>query len=109
MISDMAKETVLCTYRVRPDAEALFVDLLRAHWSTLRELEFVTDDEPLVLRSMDGPTFVEIFTWVDGGFSRAHEHPDVLTIWERMDPLLEARDGRPKWEFPHYLRQQLHS
>jgi hypothetical protein len=31
-----------------------------------------------------------------------HEHPDVLAIWEPMDPLLEDRDGRPKWEFPHY-------
>ena len=107
MISDMAKETVLCTYRVRPDAEAPFVDLLRAHRSTLHELQFITDDEPLLLRSVTEPTFVEIFTWVDGGFSRAHEHPDVLAIWERMDPLLEDRDGRPKWEFPHYLRHQL--
>jgi hypothetical protein len=31
----------------------------------------------------------------------------VLTLWERMDPLLEDRDGRPKWEFPHYPRQQI--
>jgi hypothetical protein len=98
----MAKETVICTYRVRPAAEARFVDLLREHWSTLRELEFVTDDEAVVYRGVDEPTFVEIFTWVDGGFGRAHEHPDVLAIWERMDPLLEERDGRPKWEFPHY-------
>ena len=44
---------------------------------------------------------------MDGGFARAHEHPDVLTLWERMDPLLEERDGRPKWEFPHYLPQDL--
>jgi hypothetical protein len=21
-----------------------------------------------------------------------------------MDPLLEDRDGRPKWEFPHFVR-----
>jgi hypothetical protein len=24
-----------------------------------------------------------------------------------MVPLLEDRDGRPKWEFPHYERVQL--
>jgi hypothetical protein len=24
----------------------------------------------------------------------AHEHPDVLMIWEAMDPLLEDREGR---------------
>ena len=68
----MANETVICTYRVRPDAEERFAGLL--------------------------------FTWVEGGFGLAHEHPDVLMIWEAMDPLLEDRDGRPKWEFPHFVR-----
>ena len=104
----MAKETVICTYRVRAAAEEQFRELLGEHWSTLRELGFVTGDRSTVLREVDEePTYVEIFTWVDGGFARAHEHPDVLTLWERMDPLLEERDGRPKWEFPHYLPQDL--
>jgi hypothetical protein len=104
----MANETVICTYRVRPDAEERFVELLGRHWDTLHELGFVTDTESLVFRELDGPpTYVEIFTWVEGGFGRAHEHPDVLAIWEPMDPLLEDRDGRPKWEFPHYERVQL--
>jgi hypothetical protein len=26
----------------------------------------------------------------------------VLAIWEPMEPLLEDRDGQPKWDFPHY-------
>ena len=26
----------------------------------------------------------------------------LLAIWEPMEPLLEERDGRPRWEFPHY-------
>ncbi len=55
-----------------------------------------------MLRHLNEPTYVEIFTWVEGGFHQAHEHPDVLGIWEPMDQLLEVRDGRPKWEFPHY-------
>jgi hypothetical protein len=78
--------------------------LLSRHWPVLRELGFVTDDEPLLLRREDdgGPTYVEIFTWAENGFELAHEHPDVLAIWEPMDPLLEERDGRRKWEFPHY-------
>lgn len=99
----MAKETVICTYRVREDAEDQFVELLGRHWSTLRQLGFVTDEKELVFRGTDdGVTYVEIFTWVEGGFERAHEHPDVLAIWEPMDPLLEEREGRPKWEFPHF-------
>src|ERR1700735_2786920 len=90
----MANETVICTYRVRPDDEKRFVELLRRHWSTLHDLGFVTDEDPLVFRALDGgPTYVEIFTWVEGGFGRAHEHPDVLAIWEPMEPLLDERVG----------------
>jgi hypothetical protein len=101
----MAKETVICTYLVRPDAEDQFAELLGRHWRTLHELGFVTDDEEMVYRGLDGGlTYVEIFTWVAGGFDQAHEHPDVLAIWESMDPLLEDRDGREKWEFPHFQR-----
>jgi len=98
----VANETVICTYRVHPDAEAAFRELLSRHWAVLHELEFVTDDHAVVLRRVDEPTYVEIFTWVDGGFGSAHTHPDVLAIWEAMDLLLEARDGREKWEFPHF-------
>jgi hypothetical protein len=99
----VTNQTVICTYRVRPEAEHEFVELLARHWRTLHDLGFVTDDQALVLKEIDArPTYVEIFTWVAGGFERAHEHPDVLAIWEPMDPLLEDRDGRPKWEFPHY-------
>jgi hypothetical protein len=104
----MANETVICTYRVRPEAEAEFTDLLGRHWQTMRELGFVTDEPSLIFRSTaDPPTYVEIFTWVEGGFDRAHEHPAVLAIWEPMEPLLEERDGRRRWEFPHYRRVTL--
>jgi len=99
----VAEETVICTYRVRADAEDAFAELLRRHRQTLRGLGFVTGEESLVFRGTEGGiTYVEIFTWVEGGFGLAHEHPDVLAIWEAMDPLLEDRDGQPKWEFPHY-------
>jgi hypothetical protein len=100
----MANETVICTYRVKASEEEHFTHLLARHWATLDALGLVAGDRAMVFRSVDtaGPTYVEIFTWVEGGFDQAHEHPDVLAIWEAMDPLLEERDGRPKWEFPHY-------
>ncbi len=104
----MAQETVICTYRVRPCEEKSFAGLLGRHWTTLHELGFVTDERPLVFRGTDdGLTYVEIFTWVDGGFAQAHEHPDVIAIWEPMEPLLEDRDSRPRWEFPHFQRVAL--
>jgi hypothetical protein len=101
----MAQETVICTYRVQQEAEDRFVELLSDHWRTLHELGFVTDDESLVFRGTDGGlTYVEIFRWVEGGFDQAHEHPDVIAIWEPMEPLLEERNGQPRWDFPHYER-----
>jgi hypothetical protein len=106
----MPNETVICTYRVRAETESRFVDLLSRHWRTLRELGFVTDEESLVFRGLDaGLTYVEIFTWVEGGFDQAHEHPDVLAIWEPMEPLLEERDGQPRWDFPHFERVALNA
>jgi hypothetical protein len=103
------QETVICTYRVRADAEERFAELLGRHWRMLRDLEFVTDEQSLVFRSLEAgaPTYVEIFVWVEGGFGQASEHPDVLAIWEAMDPLLEDRGGLPRWEFPHYQRVSL--
>ena len=103
----MANNTVICTYRARLDAEGEFVELLRRHWDTLHELGFVTDERSVVYRHVNEPTYVEIFTWVEGGFERAHEHPDVLAVWEPMEPLLEERGGRPRWEFPHYREVDL--
>lgn len=99
----MANETVICTYHVRPEAEEQFAELLLGHWDTLHRLGFVTPERSLVYRSLDEPpTYVEIYTWVEGGFAQAHEHPDVLVVWESMDPLLEERAGLPKWDFPHF-------
>jgi hypothetical protein len=100
----VAEQTVICTYRVKRGNEAAFLDLLERHWPTLHELGFVTDEPARVLRQLGStePTLLEIFTWRDGGFQRAHEHPRVLAIWEPMEPLCEARDGAASMDFPHY-------
>jgi hypothetical protein len=104
----MTNQTVICTYRVRADAEPAFRDLLARHWPTLHELGFVTDEPSIIYRELDAPpTYVEIYTWVEGGYEQAHEHPAVLAIWVPIDPLLEDRDGQPKWTFPHYERVAL--
>ena len=95
----------ICLYRVRSDSEAEFTDLLRRHWPTLHSLGLVTDARPQHYRGaeQDGkPLFVEIFTWESEAASGdAHQHPDVMAIWEPMDQLTEARGGRPNMEFPH--------
>jgi hypothetical protein len=96
--------TVIATYRVRAEGEARFRELLARHWPTLRALGLVTETPPQIYRSTeDPPTYVEVFTWVENGYELAHQHPDVLAIWEPMEPLLERRAGQAAWEFPHYL------
>jgi len=70
--------------------------LLANHWSTLHALGLVTDSKPIIFRSMDDPpTYLEIFTWIEGGFEQAHEHPDALAIWEPMESLLDKWAARP--------------
>jgi hypothetical protein len=96
---------VICHYRVRASVEGAFLGLLRRHWPTLHELGVVTDEPARAFRGQDEkgrPFIVEMFSWKSqAAFERAHTHPDVLAIWEPMDGLCEAREGRPNMEFPH--------
>ena len=100
-----APTTAICLYRVARGQEGEFTSLLRRHWPTLRSLDLVTDTRPQHYRGAEqdgGPLFVEIFDWKNEEASRvAHEHPEVMAIWEPMDKLTEKRDGRPNMEFPH--------
>jgi len=96
---------VICHYRVAEGNEEAFEVLLRKHWPVLHELELVSDDPPLHFKGKEQdngmPIYFEIFDWLDGAVERAHEHPEVLAIWEPMDKLCEERNGKPNMEFPH--------
>ena len=97
-------ETVICHYRVTAGNESGFEDLLRAHWPTLRRLGLVTDSPAVHYKGEERagqPIYFELFDWHDGASERAHEHPEVMAIWEPMDQLCESRDGKPNMEFPH--------
>lgn len=93
-------------YRVKPDGEDKFKEVLKRHTSTLRSLELITD-RPVEMfvgeeRGVEGPLFVEIFEWADAESPRvAHTHPEVSPIWEAMGGLCEERGGRPMFEFPN--------
>ena len=103
-------ETVICHYRVAPGNEARFEALLDDHWPTLARLGLVSALPPQRFKGLEQdngqPIYFEIFEWLDGAASRAHEHPEVMAIWEPMDELCEARHGKPNMEFPHV--QPLH-
>lgn len=96
------------TYWVQPDREADFRRLLSGHWPTLHRLGFVLDEEPTILRSVDDPPiYIEIFTWAPEGMRPAHNHPDVIPVWEGLKALVEDRNedrNVPGMTFPFYRR-----
>jgi hypothetical protein len=98
---DVSGDLVICTYRVRADVEDAFVAWRDLHEATLRRREFVTDAPFVTYRILDEPTFVEVFAWRPGRMRAAHADDEMQALWTRVEPLLEERDGRPMWEFPH--------
>ena len=106
-------ETCIWTYWVRPEVENAFVQLLAKNWPTLHRLGFVTDDPPVVYRSSDDPpVYVEIMTWQAQGMRPAHDHPDVIPIWEAMKRLVEERaetHNVPGMAFPFFRQVDLAS
>jgi hypothetical protein len=101
-------EIVLCTYRVKRGNEDELLTLFRDHDVVLRELNLITEEPAVCYRGSDDlgrPFFVKTFTWRSPrAVEAAHQHPEVASLWERMDPLCEGRDGRPGMEFPHVER-----
>ena len=101
-------ETVICHYRVKAGNEADFEALLREHWPTLQRLGLVTEQPPQHFKGSEQdngqPIYYEIFEWLDGAVDRAHEHPEVMAIWEPMDTLCESRGVKPNMEFPQVSR-----
>ena len=104
-------ETVFCFFRVRKGKEEDLMKLCREHDQTLRRLGLCTDEPATVYRGADEqgrPFMVKLFQWKSGAaLDAARKHPDVQILWEAMEPLCEARDGRPSMEFPHVERETL--
>ena len=94
--------TVICQYRVAPGNEAAFRRLLARHWPVLESLNLATSVPPLHYQGADetgSPLFVEIFSWADEeSHELAHNHPEVMAIWEPMDKLTEHRAGKPNMD-----------
>jgi hypothetical protein len=110
-MSSSPPETVIAIYRVRAEKEQEFFALLRQHYPVLTRLGLVTDEKPIVYRGTEhggGPIVFEVFTWKDGEApATAHHSPEVGRIWEAMGTMVEERDGKPKFEFPHVTKLDL--
>lgn len=80
----MKPAIVVATYLTKEGKGTEFEQLLAKHVPTLQELGFATSREPIIGRSKDG-SYIEVFEWQsDDAPRRAHEHPVVADIWEKM-------------------------
>jgi hypothetical protein len=94
-------ETVLATFRVKPDQLSAFLKLMPEYWAALRAQDLVLADPHLVLQGEEHgrPTIVEVFCWKD------HDAPDhvpaqIQKYWDKINAMVESRDGHPGVEFP---------
>lgn len=90
-------ETVLITFRPKPQADQELADVVARHWKEARRLDLVLAGPHLTLRGRDGAGRVElteVLTWRDASVPDAAP-PAILDIWKRMNELVEERDGRP--------------
>lgn len=110
-MNHVGPHTVFATYRVQAAREEAFFELLREHYPTLKRLGLVTDEIPIIYRGTEGdgrPIVFEIFTWTDEKAPKvAHESPEVARVWEAMGTMVEERDGKPMFEFPHVERREI--
>jgi len=89
-------ETVLITFRPKPQAEQELADVIARHWQEARRLDLVLATPHLTLRGRDGAgrvVLTEVLTWRDARIPDAAP-PAILEIWKRMNELVEERDGR---------------
>jgi hypothetical protein len=108
----VSENIVICHYRPREGALTALLELIREHRQVYREAELATDRAELVYvgheQDGSGPLVIAIFEWIDDEASaRAHLHPKIGPMWERMDALCEPREGRPGLEFPHFAEPEV--
>lgn len=94
-------ETVMATYRVKPAQIDAFLRMMPDYWAALRERDMVIPSPHVLLRGEENgkPIVVEVLSW------KAHGIPDdvppeIQAYWDRMNAMVEARDGHKGIEFP---------
>ena len=94
-------ETVLATFRVKPDQMPEFLKLMPAYWAALRAEHLVLDAPHVMLQGEENgkPVFFEVFSWRDHD-APEHVPPAIQQYWDRINRMVESRDGHPGIEFP---------
>jgi len=94
-------ETVMVTFRPKPGSEAELARVIEKHWATARRLNLILPSPHVTMRGAESGNktyFVDVFTWRDAGIPDAAP-AEIRSIWDEMNRLVEARDGRPGLDF----------
>lgn len=103
----MGAQLVIAVYRPKPGGEARLRELLAGHVPALRELGLATDRPVVLMKTLDGSAYLEVFEWADGNAAqKAHHMPEVQAVW---GPMMEVADfpslgdlEEARGRFPHF-------
>ena len=103
----MSTHLVIAVYRPKEGGEESLRELLAGHVPALRKLGLATDRPVVLMKTLDGSAYLEVFEWAtDDAAHRAHEMPEVGAIW---GPMMEVADfpslgelEESKGRFPHF-------
>ncbi|WP_128915513.1 putative quinol monooxygenase [Granulicella sibirica] len=99
--SSTQPETVLATFRVKPEQVPAFLKLMPQYWAALRAQNLVLDGPHVVMQGEERgkPIIVELFRWKDHD-APEHVPPSIQRYWDQMNQMVESRDGHAGIEFP---------
>src|SRR5437868_2685831 len=92
-------ETVHVTYHVKQGKLDEFLTVLKEHHPACLKLGLVLAQPHLILSGKEDeakPVVIEILTWKDSDApdSVPDHHPEIKAIWDRLNALVEKRDGK---------------
>ena len=93
-------ETVHVTYHVQSGKLDEFLVALKEHYPAGRKLGIVLAEPHIILSGKDDggrPMVIEILRWrdADAPDDVSKKYPSVRAIWDRLNALVEKRDGKP--------------
>jgi hypothetical protein len=94
-------ETILATFYLKPDKVNDFFKMMPEYRQTLRTLNLIDTEPNLLLRGEDAagkPIVTEIFTWKHSS-TPDNAPPAIQAYWQRMNDMVEKRDGHEGIEF----------
>ena len=85
----METRIVIVAYKAKPGKEEMLQDLMRKHYSALKELDLVTDRKPVLMNAKDN-IIIEVFEWKNQeAIKSAHNNPEILKMWAEYNEACE--------------------